>query len=117
MRQKPHFLCAPAQVIGWADRPPETVRPSSSAHDYNCVPDIVTSELHRAQPRRVTKMVLGAPENVQRRSVVAHSPTHPTTWVGAQQRKGAFGRTHGGPAPYGWLTLAVQEVVPSWRRR
>ena len=112
MRQKPHFLCAPTQVIGWVGRSPAAVRPSSSAHDYNCGRNAATSEFYCAQPRRVTKMVLGAPENVQRRSVVAHSPTHPTTWVGAQ-RKGAFGRTHGGPAPYGWLTLAVQEVAPS----
>ena len=48
----------------------------------------------------VTKMVLGAPECVQKRGVVARSPTHPTTWVGAQ-REYAFWRTHGRPAPYG----------------
>ena len=46
MRRKPYFLCAPAQVIGWVGRSPATVRPSSSAHDYNCVGDAATSEFH-----------------------------------------------------------------------
>ena len=78
-----------------------TARPSSSAHDYNCGRNTATSEFHCAQPRRVTKMVLGAPECAQKRGVVACSPTHPTTWVGAQRECAFFWRAHGRPAPYG----------------
>ena len=52
VRPKAHFRCAPTQVIGWIGSPATTPRPSSAGHDYNCLPDVVTSELHHAQPRR-----------------------------------------------------------------
>ena len=60
----------------WVGRPPPppTVRPSSSGDDYNCGRNAATSEFHCAQPRRVTKMVLDAPECVQRRTFDAHPP-------------------------------------------
>ena len=116
MRPKSYFLCAPAQIIGWVGRSSATVRPSSSAHDFNCGRNAATGEFHCAQPRRVTKMVLDAPECAQRRGVVARSPTHSTTWVGAQ-REYAFWRTHGRPAPYGRPTLGSRGAVPSGKRR
>ena len=74
MRRKSYFLCAHAQVIGWVGPSATTPRPSSSGNDYNCGRNTATSEFHCAQPRRVTKMVLDAPECVQTRTFDSHLP-------------------------------------------
>ena len=74
MRPKSYFLCAPAQVIGWVGRSPARVRASSSANDHRDGRNAATSEFHCAQPRRVTKMVLDAPECAQRRPFDSHLP-------------------------------------------
>ena len=102
-----HFRCALTQVIGCDGRSANTNTPrtSSSRHDYSCLlGDVVTSELHRAQPRRhLYRTSYSTPLSAPKGVISIY--TRRANWVG---RPILHSTTH--------LLLTTRLQLP-WRRR